>query len=84
MVPAKIVLLISSAAAKANAIVVTIPFNWIYKVGNKVGDKVGNKVGDKEIVLNETRQTIIAEMRNNPNVTRSSVPVKAESSLSFI
>lgn len=54
-----------------NAIVVTIPFNWINKVGNKVGDKVGNKVGDKEIILNETRQTIIAEMRNNPNVTKA-------------
>lgn len=54
-----------------NAIVVTIPFNWINKVGNKVGDKVGNKVGDKDTILNETRQTIIVEMRNNPNVTKA-------------
>ena len=50
-----------------NAIVVTIPFSWI----NKVGDKVGNKVGDNNTLLNETRQTIIAEMRNNPNVTKA-------------
>lgn len=44
-----------------NSIVVTIPFNRIKKVGNKVGYK-------KE--LNARRKIIIiAEMRDNPNIT---------------
>ena len=54
-----------------NAIVVTIPFNWINKADDRVGDKVGNRVGDNEKSLNETRRTILAEMRNNPNVTKA-------------
>ena len=37
--------------------------NWI--------NMVGNKVGDNNTLLNETRQTIIAEIRNNPNVTKA-------------
>ena len=35
---------------------------------NKVGNKVGKKVGDKK-PLNSRRQKIIAEMRDNPNIT---------------
>lgn len=35
---------------------------------NKVGNKVGKKVGDKKH-LNSRRQKIIAEMRDNPNIT---------------
>lgn len=42
----------------------TIPFNRINAI---VGDKVADKVGDKS--LNTTRQRIIKEMRNNPNIT---------------
>ena len=49
-----------------NDIVVTIPFNRIGQVGNNVGDKVGNN----QNVLNQTRQSIISEMRNNPNITK--------------
>ena len=49
---------------RENSIVVTIPFEKI----NKVGDKVGNKVGNKK-PLNSRRQTIISEMRDNPNIT---------------
>ena len=54
-----------------NAIVVTIPFNWINKADDRVGDKVGNRVSNKERPLNETRKIILAEMRNNPNVTKA-------------
>lgn len=54
-------------------IVVTIPFNRVGEVGNNVGDKVGNKVGINHIVLNKTRQTILSEMRNNPNVTKAAL-----------
>lgn len=41
-----------------NSIVVTIPFNWINVVGNKVGNS-----------LSTNRQTILKEMRDNPNIT---------------
>lgn len=50
-----------------NDIVVTIPFNRVGQVGNNVGDKVG----DKQSALNLTRQTILSEMRNNPNITKA-------------
>ena len=50
-----------------NDIVVTIPFNRVGQVGNNVGDKVGNNQG----TLNKTRQTILSEMRNNPNITKA-------------
>lgn len=45
---------------RENSIVVTIPFERINKVGKKVGDKKP---------LNSRRQKIIAEMRDNPNIT---------------
>ena len=45
---------------RENSIVVTIPFERINKVGNKVGDKKP---------LNFRRQKIISEMRDNPNIT---------------
>lgn len=47
-----------------NDITVTIPFNFI----NEVGDKVGNKVGDKS--LNDFQTRVLAEIRNNPNITK--------------
>lgn len=50
-----------------NDIVVTIPFNRVGQVGNNVGDKVGNN----HSTLNQTRQTILSEMRNNPNITKA-------------
>ena len=54
-----------------NAIVVTIPYNKVGNIGNEVGNKVGNKVGNNTELLNENRQTIVAEMRNNPNITKT-------------
>lgn len=53
---------------KENSIVVTIPFNWINVMGDKVGDKVGDK--STEFSLNHTQVCILAEIRNNPNVTK--------------
>ena len=64
---------------KDNAIVVTIPFEKLsldvsdnvgIKHGDKVGNKVGNKMSNAEKSLNPTRQKILAEMRNNPNITQ--------------
>ena len=37
------------------------------QVGNNVGDKVGNN----QNALNQTRQTILSEMRNNPIITKA-------------
>lgn len=52
---------------RENSIVVTIPFE---KIDTNVGDKVVVKVGDKISKLNPTRQRIIEEIRNNPNITQ--------------
>lgn len=52
---------------RENSIVVTIPFNRIHTVGNKVGIKVGNTDSRKK--LNSRRQKILSEMRDNPNIT---------------
>ena len=52
-------------AFRENSIVVTIPFDRIHKVGNKVGKKVGKTPSD----LTERRKAILSEMRNNPNIT---------------
>ena len=58
-----------------NAIVVTIPFEKLSldvsdNVGIKEGNKVGNKMSNAEKKLNATRQKILVEMRNNPNITQ--------------
>lgn len=49
---------------REKSIVVTIPFDRVNQVGNKVEKKVGKKIG-----LNPRRQQIVSEMRDNPNVT---------------
>ena len=49
---------------RENSIVVTIPFNWINVMGNKVSDK------STELFLNHTQVRILAEIRNNPNITK--------------
>ncbi len=41
-------------------------FDNDYELGDKVGNKVGNK---KQINLSSNRETIIKEIRNNPNIT---------------
>ena len=57
---------------RENSIVVTIPFTRIrdQQVGNKVGNDVGNKKP-----LNARRKKIIAEMRDNPNVTTAELHI---------
>jgi len=54
---------------RENSIVVTIPFNKVYKVGNKVDDKVGNIQERQKSDLTQRRKDILSEMRNNPNIT---------------
>lgn len=57
---------------RENSIVVKIPFRWINVMGDKLGDKVGDKSGDfpQDIHLTETQRRILAELRNNPNMTK--------------
>jgi Predicted transcriptional regulator containing an HTH domain and an uncharacterized domain shared with the mammalian protein Schlafen len=53
---------------RENSIVVKIPFNWI----NVMGDKVGDNMGDKQLnrLLTNTQVQLLAEIRNNPNITK--------------
>lgn len=51
-----------------NDILVTIPFNYINDMSDKEGNKVGNKVVDKK--LNHSQIKVLAEIRNNSNVTK--------------
>ena len=57
---------------RENSIVVTIPFD---KLDTNVGDKAVDKVGDKTKKLNPTRQRIMEEIRNNPNITQPQLMV---------
>lgn len=48
-----------------NSILVRIPFNWL----NDMGDKQGDKLGDIS-KLSKTQIRVLAEIRNNPNITK--------------
>ena len=63
---------------RENSIVVTIPFNWINvmsdRASGKLGDKSGDKLGDNSTdnimpPLSESQAKILAEIRNNVNIT---------------
>ena len=55
-----------------DTILVTIPFNRI----NKVGDKVGDKMGDMNLNISQIK--VLAEIRNNPNITKPELMVKCD------
>lgn len=42
-------------------------------MGNKVGNKVGNKT--EEHGLNDSQTRVLAEIRNNPNITKKELAV---------
>ena len=60
-----------------NDITVTIPFNFIDEGGDKVGNKMGNKVSNKteENGLNDSQTKVLAEIRNNPNITKKELAI---------
>ena len=58
---------------RENSIVVTIPFQRIHNPQN-ADSKTGNKMGNKK-PLNERRSRILAEMRNDPNITTAQLRV---------
>lgn len=51
-----------------NNIIVTIPFNRI----NKVGDKLNSDL------LNTSQVKVLAKIRNNPNITKSQLMIKCD------
>ncbi len=55
-----------------DTILVTIPFNRI----NKVGDKVGDKMGDMNLNISQIK--VLAEIRNNTNITKPELMVKCD------
>ena len=57
-----------SIKVSENNIIVTIPFNRINDMGDKVGDKVGDKLNSAW--LNFSQIKVLAEIRNNPNITK--------------
>ena len=62
---------------RENSIVVTIPFNWINVMSDHAGNKVGKKVGIGSAAdgLNRTQDLILAQIRNDPNITRMQLTV---------
>ena len=60
---------------RENSIVVTIPFNRLHKLGEKVGKKLGEINTDRP-VLNARRQTILIEMKQNPYISKKELSVK--------
>lgn len=60
---------------RENSIVVTIPFNRLHKLGEKVGKKLGETNTDRP-VLNARRQTILIEMKQNPYISKKELAVK--------
>ena len=56
-----------------NDIAVTAQFNFINEVGDKVGNKMGNKT--EENGLNDSQTKVLAEIRNNPNITKKELAI---------
>ena len=60
---------------RENSIVVTIPFNRLHKLGEKVGKKLG-ETNTERPVLNARRQTILIEIKQNPYISKKELAVK--------
>lgn len=61
---------------RENSIVVSLPFDRIEtNVGKNMGKNVGKKSEEPLPKLNITRQKILNEMRNNPNITQQQLTV---------
>lgn len=62
---------------RTNSIVVSIPFEYLEmnEVVDKVADKPADKVADKTTAKISTREQILLEIRNNPNVTQPQLAI---------
>lgn len=61
-----------SIKVNENNIIVTIPFNRINEVGDKAGDKAS------ACSLNSSQIKVLAEIRNNPNITKPQLMIKCK------
>ena len=52
---------------RENSIALTIPFNWINVMGERMGDKVGDNLSGRS--LTKIQAMILSEIRNDPNLT---------------
>jgi ATP-dependent DNA helicase RecG len=68
---------------RENSIVVTIPFNRLHKLSEKVGKKVGEINVDKP-ALNARRQTILIEIKQNPYISKKELAAKIGISVTAI
>lgn len=61
-----------------DSIIVTIPFRWINVMSDKFGNTTGTKAGvvKHETELTSSQVNILAEIRNNPNITKEQIRVK--------
>lgn len=59
-----------------NNVIVTIPLNRTQENITKMGNKVGNKVGNKK--MNNSQIKVLAEIRNNPNITKQQLMLVCE------
>ncbi len=65
-----------SIKVSENNIIVTIPFNRINEVGDKVGDKLGDKSKSNDLSISQIK--VLAEIRNNSNITKPQLMIKCE------
>ena len=67
-----------SISIEDRTITVVIPFNRITAQAGKEGNKEGNKEGDKagNRFLNSTQIKVLAEIRNNPNITKKQLEAR--------
>lgn len=65
-----------------NNLIVTIPLKRAQENINRVGNKMGNKVGNK--YLNNSQIKVLAEIRNNPNITKQQLILVCELSKTSI
>ena len=59
-----------------NNVIVTIPLNRTQENITLMGNKVGNKVGNKK--MNNSQIKVLAEIRNNPNITKQQLMLVCE------
>ena len=68
---------------RENSIMVTIPFNRLHKLGEKVGKKNGEINVDRP-ALNARRQTILIEIKQNPYISKKELASKIGISVTAI
>lgn len=66
-----------------DSIVVTIPFRWINVMSDRFGDGSKENI-DEKVKLTQSQVNILAEIRDNPNITKEQIRIKLGLSKSTI